>query len=98
MMNAVPYLEKKTDNIYNLLVLIENDTDSIDEITEHIHSLCTEMTGATKIFTPLAEDVDYLTVLSMLGALNCNMKFKDFRRSVLRMCSLLNKISRRMAV
>lgn len=94
-----PFTLYITDKVFKILVLKEDESRGADVHTaEYIDSVATEVRGARLTFQYLEDNTEYITVTNILHDLSVNdYPLKKVKKEVLKMCGLLNTVSRAIA-
>lgn len=88
------HIKKLTNAVFKLLPMKEEELDGQEVfLYEYIESLKCEALGMMKSFSELKDNYEYIRVYStLIGVDWYEVDYKTFRREVLKMTSLLNKV------
>lgn len=88
------HIQRLTDAIFKMLPMKEEQISGKEVfLQDYVETVKNETLGMMKVFPELRNNYEYVRVCSTLQEIDCtNMDLKMFRKEVLKMTSLLNKV------
>lgn len=90
------YIHRVTGQVFKLLRMKEEEAQGNTVfLSEYLDSLVISMRGAFDTFPELTEDYDYVTIVNIMHYISRNeVEQRVFRREVLKVLGLLNKVEK----